>query len=105
MGQIILKRESLVTLKRNLETSKNELNTSFTNINTNFEAIKKNWKGKRATDTLNKIEELKNNNTKLLTKLQEKIDYIESVIQTIDKVESAEVKESDTSKEVEKPKE
>ena len=91
MGQILIKKESLVTLKGTLETLKGEFNTSITDIKTNLLNISNNWEGKKADETLYVIETLNKTNSDLLIRIDENIEYIQEVITTIDKVESVEV--------------
>ncbi len=96
MGQILLKKESFVTLKGSLETLKGEFDTSITNIKTNLENVSNNWKGKKANETLSVIEALNKMTSDLLIRVEENIEYIKEVITTIDKVEGVDVEVKST---------
>lgn len=96
MGQIVLKKESLVSLKSKLVAFKEEFNVSTMDIKTNLENISNNWKGKKANVMLSVIESLNKTNSDLLIRIEENIEYIDSVILTIDKVEGVEVETKPT---------
>ena len=96
MENIRVEQESLVTLKGELAVLKENFNASITNIKTNLEKIESSWKGRKATNILSNIEVLTKTNTDLLTRIEENINYIQSVIETVDKANAVEVKKKAT---------
>lgn len=91
MGNLKFDKSGTISKKTKLITLKDEMTTISNTIDDSFNSIKSNWEGVKSREILSSVDDLQKSKEKLNTRINDNISFLENVIKTYEKAESAAV--------------